>query len=110
MPPLRAVITYDAKFSIVKPPGRFDVIETVLEFAPGTWTPSHTHGGPAFITVLDGTITVRTKDGEKTYKPGEIWTEHPGEFFRVGNAGAAPASTAVAFLLPKGALLTIIGS
>lgn len=87
----------------------FDLVQLVLDFAPGAWTPMHTHGGRGIVTVIEGEMTVRMEDGtETTYQVGEMWVEEPGEHAEVGNAGEAPARVVVAFLLPEGAELTTV--
>ena len=86
-----------------------DVVQLVLDFAAGAWTPLHTHGGIGVVTVIEGEITVRLEDGtETTYAVGEMWVEQPGEFAEVGNAGDAPARVVATFLLPEGAELTTV--
>lgn len=85
---------------------RFDLVQFFLDFAPGAWTPEHTHGGVGYATVVEGSMVVREKGSEKAYKPGESWAEIPGEYAVVGNPGSSKAVIAVTFLLPKGAALT----
>lgn len=88
---------------------QFDLVQLVLEFAPGAWTPMHTHGGVGVVTVLEGEMTVRMEDGtEQTYAAGEMWLEHPGEHAEVGNAGDAVARVVATFILPEGAELTTV--
>ncbi|MFZ5993353.1 MAG: cupin domain-containing protein [Deinococcota bacterium] len=97
---------YQSRFENIKLPAEFDVVQVVLEFAPGAWTPEHTHGGVGYATVVEGSMVVREKGSEKVYKPGESWAEIPGEYAVVGNPGSSRAVIAVTFLLPKGAALT----
>lgn len=98
-----------ATFEDVQAPDDFDLVQTVLEFAPGAWTPLHTHGGEAFVTVLDGELVVRNAAGtETTYAAGDTWVERIGDFAEVGNMGDMPARIFVTFLLPKGAELTTV--
>jgi quercetin dioxygenase-like cupin family protein len=99
---------YETQFATFEPPSQFDVVQLILDFAPGSWTPEHFHGGPGFITVIDGEVTRRHDGVEETYKAGETWTEDAGEVHSAGNVGDAPASTAAIFLLPKGASLTTV--
>ena len=88
---------------------QFDLIQLVLDFAPGTWTPMHTHGGRGIITVVEGEVTSRMEDGtETTYQAGDMWVEEPGDYAEVGNTGEAPARVFVSFLLPEGAELTTV--
>lgn len=87
-------------------PGPFEVVHLILDFAPGTWTPLHTHGGQGLVTVLEGTMTRREQGAETVYPAGQGWVETPGREHAAGNASATPASVLVTFLLPKGAPLT----
>jgi quercetin dioxygenase-like cupin family protein len=86
----------------------FELIVMVNDFAPGAWTPPHSHGGPNLITVLAGEITLQDDaTGEKTvYRPGEFWAEDTTDVFAVGNDGTEDARVVAAFLLPEGASLT----
>lgn len=88
---------------------RFRVVQLVLDFAPGAWTPPHSHGGQGYVTVLEGEMVVREEGSETRYATGETWVEHPGHFAEVGNAGDAPARILATFLLPEGAVLTVAG-
>lgn len=84
-----------------------DLIQLVMDFAPGSWTPLHTHGGQGYVTVLEGEMIVREEDGtETTYTAGESWREHPGHYAAVGNSGDTDARILVTFLLPEGASLS----
>src|SRR5215207_5350448 len=61
--------------------GEFELVQLIVDFPPGTWTPAHTHGGMLLVTVLKGEQTVRDEQGaEKIYKAGEAFTETPGEY------------------------------
>lgn len=87
--------------------GNYDVIQLILEFAPGVWTPVHMHGGYILTSPQEGELTVRDSQGaEKKYKAGERFVETPGEYLAVGNVGGVKARLAVVALLPKGAVLT----
>lgn len=87
--------------------GEFELVQLIVDFPPGTWTPAHTHGGMLLVTVLKGEQTVRDDQGvEKIYKAGESFTETPGEYLEIGNAGQALVTVSAAALLPKGATLS----
>ena len=86
--------------------GPFEVVHLILDFAPGAWTPLHTHGGQGVVTVLEGTMTRREQGAETVYKAGQGWVETPGREHAAGNLTTEPASVFVTFLLPKGAPLT----
>ncbi len=88
--------------------GEFELVQLIVDFPPGTWTPSHTHGGMLLVTVLKGEQTVRdAQGGEKIYEAGESFTETPGEYLEIGNAGQDLVTVSAAALLPKGAKLTM---
>jgi LPXTG-motif cell wall-anchored protein len=108
VPQLTPTTKYNTKFEVPAPPAQFDLVRLVQDFAPGAWTPLHSHGGQGLVTVLDGTLTVRTQGVEKTYKAGETFVETPNVVMEAGNATTEKASMVVTFLLPKGAELTAV--
>ena len=79
-----------------------------LDFAPGRWTPRHSHGGLTLVRVLEGEITVRNDEGEQVFQAGEGWVEQPGDIHAAGNVGTEMARVQVTFLLPAGAPLTTV--
>lgn len=107
-PPPGPTVRYQTKFEVPNPPAEFEVVQMVLDFAPGAWTPPHTHGGTLFTTVMEGETTVRGKSGEQKYGPGQTFVEIPGEVNEVGNSAAAMSRVLTSALLPTGAALTTI--
>lgn len=58
----------------------------LVEYAPGGFSPAHTHPKSAFIyaTVLEGAIRSKVNDGpEKVYRAGENFAELPGDHHAV---------------------------
>jgi len=54
----------------------------LVEYAPGTTSPGHTHPRSAFIyaTVLEGAVRSQVNDGPVTvYRAGESFSEFPGD-------------------------------
>lgn len=91
--------------------GEYDLVQLIVDFPPGTWTPSHTHGGQVLVTVLEGETTVRDSQGTETiYKPGESFVETPGTYLEIGNTGNVLTRNVALVLLPKGAQLTTTAS
>ena len=88
--------------------GPYDTVQFLLDFAPGAWTPLHTHGGKVLVTVIEGQVTRRDATGEEVYSVGEFWAEIPGEPHEAGNTTNAPATVFVTALLPAGAPLTTV--
>jgi quercetin dioxygenase-like cupin family protein len=99
---------YQAKFPITLPSGEYELVSTILEFAPGAGVARHMHGGQVLVVVLGGEMTLREKGTERIKKQGESWTENPGDEHSVINAGDVTARVAVSMLLPKGAEATTL--
>ena len=58
----------------------------LVEYAPGGYSPGHTHPKSAFIyaTVLEGAIRSQVNDGPvTTYKAGQSFSEMPGDRHKV---------------------------
>ncbi len=100
--PVSRLVKFDVP-SVARP---FDLVVLELDFAPGQQQALHTYGGPAFVLVLDGELTLMANGTDKGVKAGEGWTETAGQFSQVSNTGTAPASAFITILLPKGAALT----
>jgi quercetin dioxygenase-like cupin family protein len=86
--------------------GGYSLIQQVLDFAPGSQTLKHRHGGPGVITVLEGQITLNTDGADKTYSVGESFTEIPGQTLQAFNRGTTELMVVATFILPDGAQLT----
>jgi quercetin dioxygenase-like cupin family protein len=99
---------YESKIAVANPPAQADLIQDVLDFAPGAWTPFHRHGGQAFNLVLEGEVTLRENNTEKVFKPGEGWSDTPDQVHAAGNNGTVTARLFVTFLLPREAPLTTV--
>jgi quercetin dioxygenase-like cupin family protein len=60
----------------------------LVEYEPGSGSPSHRHPTSAFIyaRVLEGAIRSKVNDEpEHTYQAGESWTEKPGDHHQVSH-------------------------
>jgi len=91
------------------PPAQFDVVNLVLDFAPGAWTPLHSHGGQGLVTVVEGEVTHRLEGGEeRVVRAGESFEELPGRRHNAGNASGAPARVVFTIMLPPGAEVTTV--
>ncbi|MGH2588368.1 MAG: cupin domain-containing protein [Dehalococcoidia bacterium] len=99
---------HQSAMEVAMPSAPLDAVQMVLDFAPGAWTPPHSHGGDVLITVLAGTMTVRGSQGENTYATGETWIEKAGDVHAAGNVGSVPARLLATFLLAEGAPLTTV--
>jgi quercetin dioxygenase-like cupin family protein len=105
LPPGPRVVAQFRSEILVLEPGPHRVHHMLLDFAPGAITPPHTHGGPTFVTVLEGAMARRAEGIEETFSPGQTWVE-PGIPHAAGNRTGQPAQVAVAFVVPQGHALT----
>ncbi len=64
--------------------GAFDIVQLVLDFTPGAWTPAHHHTGRLMVTVIEGEITRKADGMEHTYRVGETWIEETGHVHEAG--------------------------
>lgn len=97
---------FSATLSTPAVSGSYSIVQQVLDFAPGTATPQHKHGGPGLVTVLSGEISFSRDGLVRTFKAGDSFVEQPGETLQASNIGSAEAMVAATFLLPDGAQLT----
>lgn len=104
--PLGPKILARTSSQVTAPAASFDVVQLVFDFAPGAFGAVHKHGGPGQATVFEGTITKRQGTQVTAYPTGQGFPEVTDVVLSVGNLGTTPASMAVAFLLPAGAVLT----
>jgi quercetin dioxygenase-like cupin family protein len=86
--------------------GPYSLVQQVLDFAPGSQTAKHRHGGPGVITVLQGQVTLNRDGTETTYNVGESFSETPGQTLQAFNRGGSELIVAATYLLPDGAQLT----
>ena len=98
----------ERRFEAADPPAQTELLQLVLDFAPGAWTPVHIHGGPGHVTVLDGEMTLRMGGADQTFKVGEGWIDSPDMPHAAGNEGRSTARLVVSFVLPKGATPTTV--
>ena len=90
-------------------PGR-EVVQTIVELAPGTTAPRHTHPGEEIIYVLEGTweYTVEGKP-PVTLKAGDVLFIPAGAIHSARNVGAGRAAELATYIVEKGKpLLTVV--
>jgi quercetin dioxygenase-like cupin family protein len=88
------------------PAGAYDVVQQVLDFAPGAQTPVHSHPGQVAVIVLAGENTFLT-GGTTTVQPvGASFVELPGVVGQARNAGSGPMAVMATYLQPAGAPLS----
>jgi len=95
-----------SRFDVTSAPLQAEVVQLVVDFAPGAWTSWHKHGGQATNLVLEGEITLRHAGMEHPYRAGQAWTDSSGQVHAAGNTGPGKARLLTNFLLPPGAVQT----
>ena len=103
--PPAATLRLTSTFPYAGAPAQFDVVNQVLEFANGAGTREHRHGGPGFVTVLEGQSTRRVGDEVNVYGPRQSYMEPFGSLHSVRATGRTRVYAS--FLLSPGAVQTI---
>ena len=106
-PPSPTTVSED-RFEAAGVAGPIEVVQVVLDFAPGAGVPAHTHGGQVFITVVEGALTLSEGGSEQAYRAGETIVEEPGHFYSATNASSGNTRLFATYVLPKGAPLTTV--
>jgi len=91
------------------PPGK-EVTMITVDYAPGGADPVHRHNASAFIYVLEGSVEMQMKGGEKvTLHPGDTFYEDPEGIHLVGKnaSDTKPAKFLVLLIKEKGAPIFI---
>jgi quercetin dioxygenase-like cupin family protein len=103
-------VSFEAWFEVEQPPAApFEAVQMVVDFPAGSRVGRHVHGGPGYITMLDGELTMAIGDAPvRAYKTDESFVE-PFKLVAEGaNLTAAPSSVLVTYLLPVGAPVTTL--
>lgn len=80
----------------------FELHQLVLHFAPGAVAALHRHGGPGYITMLEGELTL-IADGERhAYRAGDSFVEVPEGVYEGWNGTDEYASLIVTYIVPEG--------
>ncbi|HET9496206.1 MAG TPA: cupin domain-containing protein [Chloroflexia bacterium] len=89
--------------------GEYDLVNLVLDFAPGAQIPLHFHGGPAVVVGKEGELTLRPEGGmEHKVTPGMVVNERAGVRHVMINVSSANAAIFAGLLVPKGAEITTL--
>jgi|SRR5579883_811016 len=85
--------------------GSYELVDQVIELAPGASIPNHTHGGPVAVTIISGQVTIKDATGSHKLVAGQSATEQKGYVHSATNTGTTPARISASYLLAKGASL-----
>ena len=94
---------------LVNVPGK-EVTMITVDYSPGGADPVHRHNASAFVYVLEGSIVMQMKGGEKvTLHPGDTFYEDPAGIHLVGKnaSDTKPAKFLVFLVKDKGAPILV---
>jgi quercetin dioxygenase-like cupin family protein len=106
--PLGPTIVHRSSISVDRPSRSLELLQRMVEFDPGIWTPRNVHTGQELALVASGEITLERRGEVEVFKAGAAWVNPPGLIHAEGNAGGVFAQVAATFLLPEGAQLTTV--
>jgi quercetin dioxygenase-like cupin family protein len=106
--PARPTSIQQALVDIERPARVFELLHMLVEFEPGMWTATHTHGGQDFSIVASGAVTLLRSGESEPLVLGESFVNTPGLMHTVGNESGDFAQVAATFLLSSGAILTTV--
>lgn len=95
-----------AKHEVTNPPAPFELIQTIQRYEPGDQTGLKSTAGDLLLTVVEGSLTARMGEDEKTYAAGESLTAPTGQVVATANNGATPAVIATTELRPATPAIT----
>jgi quercetin dioxygenase-like cupin family protein len=107
-PGVSPVLVRENRFEGEPPPADAEIINLVLDFAPGVWLPLHVHSGPGYATVLEGTMRRRGEGTDRTFDVGEGWVDRADVPHHAGNDATVRARILATFVIPRGTTLTTI--
>ncbi len=102
--------SFEAWFEVEQPPtAPFEAVQLVVDFPVGSRVARHVHGGPGYITMLDGEMTMWIgADGGRTYPTGASFVEPFRVVAEGANLSPAQSSLLVTYLIPVGSAVTTL--
>ena len=89
-------------------PGR-EVVQTIVELAPGTTAPRHTHPGEEIIYVLEGSLEYQVEGKPPTtVNAGEVFFVPAETIHAVKNVGTANGAELATYVVEKGKPLVVL--
>jgi quercetin dioxygenase-like cupin family protein len=102
-------VPFQGSYPLTVTAGEYELVNLVLDFAPGAGIPLHFHGGPAVVVGMEGQLTLRPEGApEKKLNPGDVVNEKPGARHVMVNTSDSDARILAGVLLPKGVELTTL--
>ncbi len=93
-------VTYEAKFPLPPLPADSEIVQQVIDLAPGSRTERTYHRFAAGL-VVEGEVRIGAE--RKSYKPGDAWTAPASSVITVDNSAPRQARVFISHLVPRGA-------
>jgi quercetin dioxygenase-like cupin family protein len=108
--PARLSTSFESWFEVIDRPGApFEIVQRVVEFPIGSRAARHVNGGPAYLTVLGGELTMWIGDAPaRAYPVGESFVEPFRTAAEAANLGATEATVLVTYLIPVGSAVSML--
>lgn len=101
-------VPFQGHYPITAAAGEYNLVNLVLDFAPGAEIPLHYHGGPAVVVGMDGELTLRASGHEMSLKSGDVVNEKARVQHQMLNIGSTNARILAGLLVPNGAEVTTL--
>ena len=102
--------SFEAWFEVEQPPTvPFEAVQLVVDFPVGSRVARHVHGGPGYITTIEGEMTMWIGAAEgRTYPTGASFVEPFRVVAEGTNLSPAQSSLLVTYLIPVGSSVTTL--
>jgi quercetin dioxygenase-like cupin family protein len=102
--------SFETWFDVADWPGvPFEIVQRVVDFPVGSRAARHVNGGPSFITLLEGGLTMWIGDAPaRAYAAGASFVEPFGVVAEAANTSPSLASLLVTYLIPVGSVVSML--
>jgi quercetin dioxygenase-like cupin family protein len=102
--------SFEAWFDVRDQPGvPFEIVQRVVDFPEGARAARHLNGGPAYLTMLAGEVTMWIGDAPaRAYGTGESFVEPFGSVAEAANLGPTQATLLVTYLIAIGSAVSML--
>jgi quercetin dioxygenase-like cupin family protein len=97
-------IMYEAKFDLPALPAEADIVQQVIDLAPG-WRAERDYNGFVTAVVIDGEVTYRVGGERKQYRAGDAFSAPARTRITEGNRSNRSSRVFTSYLVPRAARL-----
>src|SRR3712207_5739309 len=101
--------SFETWFDVEQPPTvPFEIVQVFVDFPVGARAGRHVNGGPGYLTMLDGEVTMWIGDAPaRAYAAGESFVEPFRVVAEAANLAPTQASLLVTYLIPVGSAVSM---